>query len=248
MTVSEINVSFAGKELLLGFQFKGTEDYFIPYSILPEHSSGDIEPISADRKEIEKRVSETGCSYEYAEYTGLELVVGNELAHWERILFHGAAFIHGGGAYILTAPSGTGKSTQYRNLRMLFGHDYRIINGDKPVLALDEKGSIWVYPSPWNGKEGWHSASCAPLKGIVILSQGGYNAVSRPGKEESILRLMEEVLFTAQDKTSVQTVCRFIDIMIKRVPIYRFVNKGDAESSRMLDSLFHSLEQDAHEV
>lgn len=247
MTVSKIHLSFAGKELCLGLHFAETERFFRSYGILPS-GGGDLKQICADPEVIRECAAESGGTDGYAEYFSLALEVGNELTHFARIIFHGVAFIHGGGAYILTAPSGTGKSTQYRNLRTLFGNEYQIINGDKPVLALDKAGRIWACPSPWNGKEGWRGKRGAPLQGIVLLSQGDRNRLFLPEREEAVLQLMKQVLFSAPDRASVRTVCGYIDKMVTSLPLYGFVNRGDEESSRMLDRLFHDLEKAGHEV
>lgn len=248
MKVSEINAVFAGKELTIGLHFRETEAFFRSYGFLPAESREEDKIILTDPEGIETSVTEWGCRPDFAEFNNLALDVGNELTHWDRIIFHSVAFLHGGEAYLLTAPSGTGKSTQYRNLRTLFGEDYRIINGDKPVLAMDPEGRIRVCPSPWRGKEGWGSRQSAVLKGVFLLAQGKENRLYVPEEEEAIPALLSQVLFSSPDLESVKTACRFIDRMIRQVYVYRFVNTGDAGSSRMLDALIRSLEKKEDEV
>ena len=87
-------------------------------------------------------------------------------------LMHGSCIAVDGAAYLFTAKSGTGKSTQYLNWRRLFPGEIRMISGDMPILEARGDGSVWVHPSSWNGKERLFGASAAPLGGIVFLEQG----------------------------------------------------------------------------
>lgn len=245
MDTSVITVSMAETEFDLRLHYKRTEAYFEEFKI--EHAARDRVIISVSEKEIEEYKTQDECSDHFAEYCQLRLPMGNLFTHRDRIIFHGVSFIYEKGAYILTAPSGTGKSTQFRNLRHLFGDKYRIISGDKPILSIDNRGEIHVWPSPWNGKERWAGCEHAPLKGIFILSQGKENSISRAEGADTVLRLMEEVLFSAPDLKSVKTACRFIDVMMKEIPLYYFVNRGDYASSGMLDQLICELEK-KHEI
>lgn len=89
-----------------------------------------------------------------------------------RILFHGATIEYGGRAYIFTAPSGTGKSTHIRMWRKVFGDKVDIINGDKPLLRIDEgSGEVRAYGTPWAGKENWQRNVSAPLAAICVVSR-----------------------------------------------------------------------------
>lgn len=112
---------------------------------------------------------------ETAEYNCLMTETANFMTEQDCAMFHGVAFLYGKDAYILTASSGTGKTTQFRNLRDMYGDRFRIINGDKPLLGPGPNGQIMVYPSPWNGKEQWGSTEHGPLRGLFLLEQGQEN-------------------------------------------------------------------------
>lgn len=198
--------------------------------------------LSADMEKVLSYAAESGRSLEFAEYNCLMAEAADYLAEHGRTMFHGAAFICGKGAYILTAPSGTGKSTQFKNLRSLYGDWVRIINGDKPLLGPGQEGEIIVYPSPWNGKENWGGFEQAPLKGLFLLAQGPFNILKKMGQAEAAVPLMEQFLYTAPSRDSVHTVCRMADTLIRTVPLYHFENRGDTGSSQMLFDCIRRLE------
>lgn len=190
--------------------------------------------LSVNPEKILSYAADTGRRPESAEYCCLMEEAGDYLAEQGRTLFHGAAFICGSGAYVLTAPSGTGKSTQYRNLKLLYGDRVRIINGDKPILGPGREGEVIVYPSPWNGKEDWGGKDAAPLRGMVLLEQGKENVLEDLDPGDAVLPVMQEFMYSARTRKSVSTVCRMADTILKTVPLCRFVNRGDMASSEML--------------
>ena len=75
---------------------------------------------------------EAGTTPEQVEYLELGPRVCDALLPYGRILFHGAAILWRGRAWIFTANSGTGKTTQYMLWKLCFGSEIKILNGDKP--------------------------------------------------------------------------------------------------------------------
>lgn len=230
----EFLITLAGIDAAFRFHFGGTGVLFRSYGekSVPAGYTGPF--LAAEWEDIEAYAAEHRCSMETAEYNCLMTVTADFMAERGRALFHGVAFLYGQDAYILTAPSGTGKSTQFRNLRQLYGDRFRIINGDKPLLGLGPDGQIIVYPSPWNGKEHWGSTKQGLLKGLYLLEQGQENRLEAMDGREAAVKILEQFFYTAPTRQSVHTICRISDIMLKRIPLYHFVNKGDFESSTML--------------
>ena len=107
------------------------------------------------------------------------------------------------------------------------------MNGDKPVLgAID--GKIMVYPSPWKGKEGLGDDSLsAPLGGIIILEQGKENRIERLHANKSVPQLLQRILFTVETKESVYLASKMIESIVKSVPVWKLINKGDMASSQL---------------
>ena len=234
MMSREFLTTLADIEAAFRFHFGGTGMLFRHYEkkTVPDGYAGPF--LSADRNAIEAYAEENHCSLEIAEYNCLMTETADFLTEKDRAMFHGVAFLYGQDAYILTAPSGTGKSTQFRNLRYLYGDRFRIINGDKPLLGPGPDGRIIVYPSPWKGKEQWGSMEHGPLKGIILLEQGRENRLQVMEGREAAVRILEQFLYTAPTRQSVHTVCRLADTMLQKTDVYHLINKGDYESSSML--------------
>ena len=243
MTRNGLLVTIAEIEVALQFQFSGTwmqfRDY--EYKTVPVNYNGPY--LSVDMEKIQAYSHEQNCTKEFAEFYCLLEETADFLTLNNRTLFHGVALFYEKGAYILTAPSGTGKSTQYRNLRTMYGTSIKIINGDKPALGKNSDGQIIVYPSPWSGKERWAGTDKAPLHGLVLLEQGQTNIIEVMDMQEAVLPVITEFIYTAKSRQSVHTVCQMADSMLRGTPLYRFINKGDAESSAMLYNLITRVEK-----
>lgn len=165
-------------------------------------------------------------SADYVECTELCTRVSDALLPFGRAVFHGLAFLWRGRAWILTAPSGVGKTTHYLLWKLLWEEEVRIINGDKPILEAHSDG-IWVHPSPWYGKEGMRGMNAAPLAGLVLLEQGAENRMDRLAPRAAAAPLFPQILFTASTPALVYRACALEETMLRTVPAWRLVNRGD---------------------
>lgn len=180
------------------------------------------------------------------EFFLLHLGVSNALLEYKRCLFHGVAFIFQGKAFIFTAPSGTGKSTQFKHWKKLFGKDVQIINGDKPILEFCKDKTIVVHPSPWNGKENFHGYRSAPLAGIIYLEQGKENAITRLTPQEAVIPIYKQFLYLPEKEEHIRAVCRLEDSLLRNIPVWKLVNLGDLDSAQLThDVLLKYLEDNA---
>ena len=179
------------------------------------------------------------------EYHLLHLVISNALLPFNRCVFHGTAFLWHDKAWLFSAPSGTGKTTQYRQWRRLYRDEVRILNGDKPILQFCDDGTIMVHPSPWKGKERMGSMLKAPLGGIIYLQQGQENTIERMESQDAAVPIYRQFLFLPETEEAVRQVCRMEDKLLRNIPVWRLVNKGDAESAELThDTLTKWLETD----
>ena len=246
MKNTEFLITLAETEVAFRFHFSGTGMLFRSYEKKTVSDDYHGRYLSAEPDKIRAYADESSCSMEFAEYNCLMMEAADFLTEIGCTMFHGVAFIYGSGAYILTAPSGTGKSTQYRNLRHLYGRSCRIINGDKPILGPGHDDRIIVYPSSWNGKENWAGKDHAPLRGMVILEQGPENVLKEMNMHDAMLPVMEQFIYTVPSRESVHTVCRMADTIISNIPLFHFVNRGDYASSRMLFDCIRKVEDLCH--
>ena len=76
--------------------------------------------------------------------------ISSAMMDYDCFVFHAAAVRYRNLAWLITAPSGMGKTTQCTSLLEEHPDEISLINGDKPFIDLRGE-SIMVHPSPWNG-------------------------------------------------------------------------------------------------
>ncbi|MBO4414068.1 MAG: hypothetical protein J5830_05110 [Clostridia bacterium] len=151
-----------------------------------------------------------------------------------RCLIHGGALElkRYGRCILFMAESGVGKTTQLLNWTGEFPSEARIINGDKPAVGM-KNGAPYVFPTPWNGKEGIRSLRGAPLGMIVLLEQAKRDAISDVPHGEKVLRIFHQIFVGEKTRENYLRIAPFLD-MLDTVPAVRLENRGDAASARLL--------------
>lgn len=179
-------------------------------------------------------VSEDEKSEAFLEFHCLMLATGNYIQRYNHALFHGVCFLWKDKSWILTAPSGTGKTTQMRLWNRQFRKELTVINGDKPVIQCRADRTIWACSSPWEGKEKIGTPGlCAPLGGIVILEQGLENTISRVSIQEAVYPLFREFVSYPETTDQIKMQGEILEKMLETVPVWKLVNKGDPESAEL---------------
>ncbi len=180
----------------------------------------------------------------FTEYSELVNSVSETLLMYDRFCIHGLAYIWNGKAFLLTGPSGVGKTTQYRNWKKLYGDEIRILNGDKPIFEFRDDHEIWVHPSPWMGKERYGSMRTAPLAGIICLTQSDQNAIRRMAPSECVHAILPQIFSRMFTEENCHRICRLTERLIGTIPFWELSNLGDLASSRLAhDTLLQELEE-----
>ena len=162
----------------------------------------------------------------------------------DRAVFHALSFMWREKSWLITAPSGTGKSTHYVQWKLRYGNEIALMNGDKPILDFSGR-DIVVCPSPWYGKEGMHSMLSAPLGGIVLLEQAQENSMRRISPREAAGRIFAQFLFSADNKEQVNAVADIETRLLKSAPIWLLRNLGDSDSAALChDTIMKELYSD----
>lgn len=224
--------NFGGKELHFRFRYEETYRYFKGWLSADEEYSGI--PVEVTQQDYDEQKEKWGLKEDpYGENLLSVYRACDELLKYNRCIFHGAAFLWKGKAFIFTAPSGTGKSTQLFHWLELYGDEIQVMNGDKPVLCAEEN-QITVYPSPWKGKEGLGNDDLkAPLGGIIILEQGQEEKIRRLKPNQSVPKLLPRILFTVETKEQVISAGKITEAIITTVPVWKLINTGNKESSQL---------------
>lgn len=143
--------------------------------------------------------------------------IAEQLPQFDRFVFHGAAIEYDGNAYLFTAPSGTGKTTHINLWRKYLGDKVGIINGDKPIIRVED--DVTVYGTPWAGKEGYQKNTKAPLRAICIIKQGKTNSIVRLKNSEAINHLMRQV-YMPHDAIALSKTLELLGKMIEKTPVH----------------------------
>ena len=190
------------------------------------------EMVSVSEEEILRRMKDFG-SESFTEFNLLLEHICNLLLPYDRCLFHGVAICVDEQAFLITAPSGTGKSTQYRWWKALYGDEVRLICGDKPILEFQPSGDIIVHPSPWRGKERWPGSSPAKLAGSVYLEQGSRNSIRPMSVSEAVVPLYTQILYQPETERELRQAGSMLERILQQVPVWKLVNTGDKASARL---------------
>ena len=168
----------------------------------------------------------------FAEYSLLGCRTSEYLMDFNRFMFHAVAMRWHDHAWLITALPGIGKSTQYRNLQMMYPDEVSIINGDKPIVEIRDDGAF-VHPSPWTGKERWQGAEGAPLGGIIFLKRGE-NAIEPVSPKAVAVRTFFSINQSFDTGDVIQKAAKLAQQLLKSVPLWQLTNRGDLASSALI--------------
>ena len=228
--IYELNL--AGHTLRYAFRRVRTKYYFLPLLHRSASEGWDIKMTAEDLARA-RIASPPQYTEAYAEYRGLLAPTARALQAFDCCIFHAAAIVTQGGCWLLAAPSGTGKTTQYRNWLRLHPGELGIVSGDMPVLELRQDG-VWVHPSPWNGKERYRGFEPAKLAGVVLLRQGSENCIEFLEPRQAIPPLFGQLAALPDTEAQTRAVCRIMDGVLRSAACWQYTNRGDDDSTELL--------------
>lgn len=218
-------------------------DMCLHYSVKHKETTSYLKQFQGDYKEvITKPISASnedfqryGLNPNFAldEIQILAYLTSKALIPYNSFLFHGAAFKWKDEIWILTAPSGTGKTTQFQNWVTEFPEEIEMINGDKPILKWDD-GKYMVYPSPWMGKERYGSNQNGKLAGMIILEQDKTNSFQRLKPNQAVIPILIQFITFMETKEEIEKIIELEKKLLKCVPVFLFKNTGDITSTKLL--------------
>ena len=139
-------------------------------------------------------------------------------ATMDTILIHSSVIRCNGKGYLMTAPSGTGKSTHtYMWHTAIPGCD--LMNDDNPIIRILDNKAI-VYGSPWSGKTPCYRNIQAPIGGIVRIKQQPENTIRRLGTIEAFTMLLPACSNMKWDARVYKGICDSITKFIQTCGIW----------------------------
>ena len=166
---------------------------------------------------------------ESCEYMGTGFSFYLQLLNFDGIMIHSSAVMLDGGAYLFTAPSGTGKSTHTQLWCKQFGDRAQILNDDKPALRLED-GRWYAYGTPWSGKTNMNLPVRVPLMGICYLRRGEVNRIAPMGGREAIFSLMEQTVRSRQPELA-SKMLELLDKLVANVPVWKMECNMDPQAA-----------------
>lgn len=225
-------LSLADQTVPVLFRHPETALYFNSFARLGECSDC-INYLAIPESDAQDWIENYGMIDNGSSEFGLSIYrVSDYLSQFKICLIHGAALLWHGKAYLFCADSGVGKSTQLIRWMQLYHDEVKVMNGDKPVIKMNENGKVTVHPSPWKGKEEWGDDSIiAPLGGIILLEQADHNEITTRDKHQTAFRVVAQIFSRYELNTYIHNHCQIAETIVKNVPIWRLRNKGDLESA-----------------
>lgn len=146
-------------------------------------------------------------------------------------LMHSAVIDVDGRAYAFTAKSGTGKSTHIRLWRKLLGERVVVVNGDKPILRFID-GKLYIYGTPWCGKEGWNTNMRSELNGLCFLERAESNTIRLLEKTDAADRIMSQILMPREPMGAIATL-ELMDRMLMNTNTWLLGCNMDIEAAKV---------------
>ena len=137
---------------------------------------------------------------------------------FDTFVFHSSAIAYDDFGVLISAPSGTGKSTHAGLWKRHFPDRVEIINDDTP--AIKKCGSeFFVCGTPWSGKTKINTPKQVPLKAIVCIRQAKENMIKKLDFKTAFYCIFNEIRKMPEEK-HIGKVLDLTNQMLLKVPVY----------------------------
>ena len=178
------------------------------------------------------------CTHGQLAFEYLSLIMPGVFLKRRRITFHGVLLEDKGRGIIISAPSGTGKTTHARMWRDL--RHSLILNGDRAVCRNTKKGWI-AYGTPWSGTSGEQINRSVPVKALVVLERSEENRTEVLTGLTAFGAVMPNLLYPVWDAELTGMVLELIDIFLADIPVLRLYCRPDVEAVAVLTEALEKL-------
>ncbi len=158
------------------------------------------------------------------------------------LLLHGVLMEHEGKGYIISAPSGTGKSThahlwqQHKNAL--------ILNGDLSLCYKKKTGGSyrWTgFGSPWCGTSGEYMNREVPIAAVVSLERAAQNEASLLTPADAFKSMIVNLQLPSWDNTLAESGVDLFIELLQDIPVVRLRCLPDTGSIEVLHQLLKKL-------
>ena len=238
--MADFRIKLAGFPIEVDCAFDSTKEYCKKY-LTDEAPAFAVRVTDADRLR-ENTLSERRFSEQYLELLALYRAICERLLKEGVCLLHGSAISVDGEVYIFIAPSGTGKSTHTSFWRRALsdGHEVVMVNDDKPLLRVTEKG-VFACGTPWSGTYHLDTDVSLPVKAICLLRRDTVNHIEPLAPRQALPELYQRV-YLPESREAMGQLMSMLSAVLHQVGFwslgcdmsveaallaYRTVKKGD---------------------
>ncbi len=209
--------------------FKETASFFDGFI---KHSNHDVnDTVSIDEYDKQLWAEKGNILDAYGEYSLLCGGISDYLMKHNCCLIHAVAFRYKDRAYLITGAPGIGKSTQIKYLIDMYPNQFSIICGDRPCLEFKNDGTIFVNPTPWNGKENWYGAKSCELAGVFCLSRDDYTEISVLSDRLAVMPVFLSLISRHEEEKDIQLLAQYTERIVSKYPVFKYVNGGVPSST-----------------
>ena len=237
-------IVLADKTIEINSLYKKVYDYCKKYVITnkDQPASDIIITVTKQNLECEKQINNNNdqvddntaiFSMDYLEVLFVLRQISLAMLSFNTFLMHGAVVSTKGSGYMLTAPSGVGKTTR-THLWIQNIPDSIVVNGDKPLIKVTDD-SVFAYGTPWCGKEGWNNKVSVPLKAIYFIERADKdedNKIEKISFADSFYTLLMQT-YRPNDRNALNKTLQLLKAMDGKVQFYKFRGTPTAQAIRM---------------
>lgn len=209
------NIKIAGVVIAVHHQYPQVKQMCKDY--ITTEVSVDFE-VEAPQEAVLKEQKNGDFTLGYCESVCIYREIVRKLPAYGAFFLHASVVETDGWSYAFLAKSGTGKSTHTSLWLRHFKEQARIINGDKPLFRFIDN-QLYVYGTPWCGKEGYNINTSSPLRALCFLERGTQNAIRRLADNEIVERLFGQVVMP-QNAAEMDCFLRLLDQTVRQIPVW----------------------------
>ena len=188
--------------------------------------------IKISDSEIEKEMAlSPGFSRDYYESLCVYRAICLRMPLYNRLLLHSVVIEADGRGYAFAAKSGVGKTTHMRMWLEAFGDSVTVINGDKPIYAI-ENGKVYAYGTPWCGKEGYNANRKTEICAIGFIYRSEENKTERISANSALDTIFNQILMPQDTQAAIKTL-DMAGMLLEKIPLYKIECNISADAARV---------------
>lgn len=170
------------------------------------------------------------------EYIG-RIIPGIFLQH-RMLTFHGVLMEYDGKGIIISADSGTGKTTHARLWRD--SRNALIINGDRAVCQ--KMDNTWIgIGTPWSGTSGEQINRQVIIQAVVVLERDKKNEAKHITGMEAFGALLPQIQYPSWDAELAEKMMELLEDFLTEIPIIRLKCLPDLDAVNTLERMLEEL-------